>query len=130
MGTPAGLKLIDTRTWSIRTLDSHVTNAVLAGDALVGSGWLWDSRSQTFSGSGLTVFNLDGSRRYHLYGNEPVEALYGDGPVAFGSRILVGGAAGSSLFDHAALLDLRTGREVRRVPLDVRPLVADQPFWY
>src|SRR5207249_4605400 len=52
--TPAGLKLIDTRTWSVRTLDPRVTNAVLASGTLLAFGILWDSRSQKVSGSGLT----------------------------------------------------------------------------
>lgn len=42
--TPAGLNLIDTRTWSVRTLDPRVTNAVLAARTLLGFGILWDSR--------------------------------------------------------------------------------------
>ncbi len=129
--TPAGLKLIDTRTWSIHTLDSKATNAMLASDALVAYGSLWDSRSQKVSGNGLTVYNLDGSRRYHRYGDEPVSVLYGDNPVSLaGGRVMVGGAADSHLFRRGTLLDLRTGRELRRVRFDIEPLLADQPFWY
>ena len=128
--TAAGLKLIDTRSWSIRTLDRSSTRATIVAGTLLASGLIWDSRTQRFQGAGLTGYSLDGTRRYHLYGDEPVEALYGDGPVEFGSRVLVGGAAGSSLFRHGALLDLRTGREVRRIRFDVRPLTGDQPFWY
>jgi len=123
--TPAGLKLIDTRTWSVRTLDPHVTNAVLASGALLAFGILWDSRSQKMSGSGLTGYNPDGSRRFHLYGGDPIS-----GVQPLGSRILVGGAAGSRIFRRGALLDARTGRELRRVRFDIELLVGDQPFWY
>ena len=128
--TAAGLKLIDTRTWSIHTLDRSSSRATIVAGTLLASGLTWDSRTQRFHGAGLTDYSLNGNRRYHLYADEPVEALYGDGPVEFGSRVLVGGAAGSSLFRHRALLDLRTGREVRRIRFDVRPLTDDQPFWY
>lgn len=118
--TPAGLKLIDTRTWSVRTLDPQATNAILARNALVAFGILWDSRDQKVSGGGLTVYNLDGSRRFHLYGGKPISAVQ-----ALGSRILVGRADGTW-----ALLDIRNGHQVRSVDLRLEPLAGDQPFWY
>jgi len=123
--TPAGLKLIDTRTWSVRTLDPRVTNAVLASGTLLAFGLLWDSRSRTLSGSGFTGYNPDGRRRFHLYGADPIS-----GVQPLGSRILVGGAAGSRIFRRGALLDARTGRELRRVRFDKGLLAGDQPFWY
>lgn len=126
--TPAGLKLIDTRTWSVRTLDAHVTNAVLASGTLFAFGILWDSRSQRLTGSGLTGYNRDGSRRFHLYGDDPISAAQ---PL-LGSRILVGGSAGSRLFRRGAgaLLDTRTGHELRRIGFNIELLADDQPFWY
>jgi len=125
--TPAGLKLIDTRNWSVRTLDPRVTNAVLASGTLLTFGILWDSRNQTMSGSGLTAYNLDGSRRFHVYGDDPIS-----GVQPLGARILVGGAASSRLFRRGAgaLLDARTGRELRRASFDIELLAGDQPFWY
>jgi hypothetical protein len=125
--TPAGLKLIDTRAWSVRTLEPRAARVAIVSDRLLAFGALWDSREQKLSGSGLTAFGLDGSRRYHLYGDEPVSGVQGLGPR---SRVLVGGAVGSSLFDRSALLDLRTGRAIGRVRLDFELLAGDQPFWY
>jgi hypothetical protein len=125
--TPAGLKLIDTRAWSVRTLDPRVTNAVLASGTLLAFGILWDSRAQKLSGSGLTGYDPDGRRRFHRYGADPIS-----GVQPLGSRVLVGGAAGSRLFRRGAgaLLDARTGRELRRVGFDIGLLAGDQPFWY
>jgi hypothetical protein len=123
--TPAGLKLIDTRRWSVRTLDPRVSNAVLAPDTLLAFGVLWDSRGQRMTGSGLSGYTRDGSRRYHLYGDDPISAVQ-----PLGSRILVGGAAGSRLFRRGALLDARTGHELRSVGFSIELLAGDQPFWY
>lgn len=123
--TAAGLKLIDTRNWSIRTLHSNANRATLVDDMLLVTGLVWDSRSRRFAGAGLTAYSLDGARRYHLYGDEPISGVQ---PV--GSRIIVGGAAGSTLFHRGALLDASSGRQIRRVTLNVTLLVGDQPFWY
>lgn len=122
---PAGLKLIDTRRWSIRTLDPRTSAATVAAGTLLGFGILWDSRSHKLAGSGLTAYALDGSRRYHRYGDDPIS---GAQPLA--DRILVGGGAGSRIFRRGALLDARTGRVLRRVRFDVSLLVGNQPFWY
>jgi hypothetical protein len=123
--TPAGLKLIDTRGWRIRTLEARATSAVLASGTLLASSFLWDSRTQTISGSGLTGHALDGRRRFHLYGDDPLS-----GVQPLGATVLVGGAAGSRIFRLGAILDARTGRELRRVRFGVSLLVGDQPFWY
>ncbi len=123
--TPAGLKLIDTRSWSVRTLDPDVSNAVLASGTLLAFGVLWDSRSQQMTGSGLSGYDPDGHRRFHLYGDDPIATVQ-----PLGTRILVGGASGSRLFHRGAVLDARTGRELRRTGFAVELLAGDQPFWY
>lgn len=123
--TPAGLKLIDTRRWSISTLDPRASSATVAAGTLLAFGILWDSRSQKLSGSGLDGYALDGGRRFHRYGDDPIS-----GVQPLGARILVGGAAGSRIFRRGALLDARTGRDLRRVGFDFGLLAGDQPFWY
>lgn len=123
--TPAGLKLIDTRRWSVRTLDRETSRIEVAAGTLFGFGLLFDSRTQKLSGSGLTGYTLEGSRRFHLYGDDPISGVQ---PID--ERVIVGGAAGSRVSRLGALLDARTGRELRRVKFDVSLLVGDQPFWY
>jgi hypothetical protein len=123
--TAAGLKLIDTRRWSARTIDTRATDAVLASDTLLASSLLWDSRAGRISGSGLTGYARDGTRRFHVLGDDPIS-----GVQPLGDRVLVGGAAGSRIFRLGALLDGRTGRELGRVRFEVTLLVGDQPFWY
>ena len=123
--TPAGLKLIDTRRWSVRTLDRDTSRIEVAAGTLFGYGLLFDSRSRKLSGHGLTGYTLDGSRRFHLYGDDPIS-----GVQAIDERVIVGGAAGSRIFRSGAVIDARTGREIRRVSFDVSLLVGDEPFWF
>jgi hypothetical protein len=123
--TPAGLKLVDTRRWTARTVDARATDAVVVSGTLLAWSLLWDSRSGAFAGSGLTGYALDGARRFHLFGDDPISVVQ-----PLGHRILVGAASGSRLFRLATLLDGRTGRELRRVPFQVTLLAGDQEFWY
>ena len=123
--TPAGLKLIDTRRWSVRTLDRGTSRITIAAGTLLGYGVLFDSRTQKLYGNGLTGYALDGGRRFHLYDDDPISVV-----ERVDQRIIVGGAAGSRSFRRGALLDARSGRELRRVRFDVSVLVGDQPFWY
>jgi hypothetical protein len=117
------LKLIDTRRWSVHTLDSRVTDAAVVSGTLFAWSLTWDSRTDKPTGNGLTGYKPDGSHRFHLY--DPIS-----GVQQLGSRVLVGGAPGSHLFRRAALLDARTGRELHRVRLNIELLANDQPFWY
>ena len=123
--TPAGLNLIDTRHWSMRTLDPRLSDAALVAGTLLAWSLAWDSRTDKFTGNGLTGYNPDGSRRFHLYGHDPISAVQPLGP-----RVLVGGSSGSHLFRQAALLDTDSGREVRRVRSTIELIAGDQPFWY
>jgi hypothetical protein len=123
--TPAGLTLIDTRHWRARKLQSGVTDAALIDGTLFAWSLAWDSRTGKFAGNGLSGYALDGSRRFHLYGHDPIS-----GVQPLGSRVLVGGCSGSRLFRQAALIDARSGHELRRVHPTVELLEGDQPFWY
>lgn len=117
---PAGLKLIDTRRWSVRTIDPRASRIDLAAGTLLAYGALWDSPSQQFRGAGLSGYALDGSRRFHLFGDRPVSAV-----VVLGRHVFAGG-----LLAQPRLIDARTGRIVRTIRTNVQLLVGDQPFWY
>jgi hypothetical protein len=121
----AGLKLIDTRDWSVRTLDHTTTSVSFRDGVLFAFGVSWDSRAARVSGSGLTAYDAGGRELYHRYGRQPIEAV---DPLPRG--VLVGGSRGSSVFGHQDLLDPRSGRILGRVDLHVELLTADQPFWY
>lgn len=113
---PAGLMLVDTSSWRARMIDRHTTDAALVSGTLLASSFLDRRRS----GSGLTGYSIRGTRRYHLFGSDPI---WGAQPI--GRNALVGGPQGS------ALIEARTGRELRRYRrFTTSVLAGDAPFHY
>ncbi|HEV2713174.1 MAG TPA: hypothetical protein VGU26_08765, partial [Gaiellaceae bacterium] len=90
--TPAGLRVIDTNDWTLRTIDAKAWDAAYAGGTLLAS----------YRRDGLTAFDLDGTRRYHLFDGEALGVV-----ATFESRAFVA-------FDHKPMhvLDAITGRVV------------------
>jgi hypothetical protein len=123
--TPTGLKLIDTRRWTIRTLDRSTSSVALAGRTLLAGGMTWDSGAGKLRGDGLRAYDLRGNLLYQLYRGQPVEAS-----ETVPQGVLVGGGAGSSLFRRGALVEPASGRVLRRLRLDVTIVARDAPAWY
>jgi hypothetical protein len=122
---PAGLKLIDTRRWSVRTLDHSTSSISYTRGVLFGYGTSWDSRTSKMSGSGLTAYDPSGRQLYHRYGNQSIS-----GVTAVPRGVLVGGNQGSSAFRHQDLLEPRSGRLLGQARVDVELISSDQPFWF
>jgi hypothetical protein len=122
---PAGLKLIDTRNWSVRTLDHTTTSLTFSGGVLFAFGTSWDSRTSKIGGSGLTAYDASGGKLYHRYGDQPI-----NGVQAVPRGVLVGGSQGSAVFHHQDLLDPRSGRLLGHAHVNVELLSDDQPFWF
>jgi hypothetical protein len=117
---PAGLTLVDTQRWRARAIDSRASDAVLVSGTLLASSFVFDSRSQTTAGSGLTGYSLDGRRKFHLYGDDPIT-----GVQALGTKVLVGARR------QVTLLDARTGRRLRSYRrLAMSLLAGDAPVMY
>ena len=123
--TPAGLKLIDTRTWSVRTLDTTTSSITYAGGILFAFGTSWDSRTSTMTGSGLTAYDSGGQELYHRYDRQPI-----GGVTTVPGGVLVGGSQGSAVFHHQDLLDPRSDHLRGHARVDVELLTGDQPFWF
>lgn len=64
---PAGLKLVDTRDWTVRTLDEDADYVRVAGDLLLATRFSWDSAARTLNGMGLAGYTIDGEKRFHLF---------------------------------------------------------------
>ena len=110
--TPAGLTLVDTRSWQARMIDARASEAALVSGTLLASSFLTNA-------SGLTGYSLDGRRRFHLYGRERI------GVQPLGRRALVGG------LKRTALIDARTGQPLRRFRRFTMSLLSgDAPFHY
>jgi hypothetical protein len=100
--TPAGVTLIDTRTWRARTINRSATDAGLVAGTLLATSWPFDCGSASNTGTGLTAYSQDGRRRFHRFGHAPITGVQ---PI--GTNALVGTRAG------LALIDARTGRKLR-----------------
>jgi hypothetical protein len=103
---PAGVMLVDTRTWRARTVDPDATELTVAGNVLLATGR-----------TGLAAYDLDGTRRFDLFGGELVW-LAG---VADG-RAYVGG--GSNPDGPLRIVDLARGAVVGERPQPLPSLVT------
>jgi hypothetical protein len=100
----AGVKLIDTRGWRVRTLDPAAVSFAVAGETLLTYGARWDSATRKMSGVGLTAFGPTGSVRYKRFGSASIHIVH-----PLGSRIAV---QDSPRF--YSILDARTGGVLHR----------------
>jgi hypothetical protein len=75
---PAGVTVIDTESWTARTVDPQASRAAFAAGTLL----VYGGRS-----SGVTGYSSDGRRRFHLFGDETeqrsVAAVHAHGGLAY-----------------------------------------------
>lgn len=109
--TPAGLRLIDTRNWTVRTVDSEASAFSLTGELVLAYGALWDSTAQRFTGAGLTAYSLDGTPLFRLFRGEPVSWVQTAGRYAYA----VVEKGGPVLDSHLYVVDLASGRVLREL---------------
>jgi hypothetical protein len=102
--TSAGVKVIDTRDWSVRTLDAQASALTPADRTLLAFGSLWNSASQKAAGVGVTAYGQDGSKRFHRFGAASLYTIH-----VVGSRAFAPDREGSY-----TAFDPRTGRVLRR----------------
>ena len=103
---PAGLGLVDTRDWSVRTIDAGATDLRVAGDLLLATGSSLDSASGESRSIGLAGYGLDGERRFALFGGREawVEQVH-DGRAYVG-----GGVRPDGRLAPLRIVELATGR--------------------
>jgi hypothetical protein len=63
----AGLSLIDTGDWSVRTIDRGADAVHVADDLLLATGSSLDPATSEGDSIGLTAYNLDGRQRFQLF---------------------------------------------------------------
>ena len=61
---PAGLRLVDTRDWTYRTVDRGATAVRTAGQLLLSTGQSADLAPGADKSTGVTAYDLDGKRRF------------------------------------------------------------------
>ncbi len=111
---PAGLEVVDTHDWSVRTIDPEANAAVVADGVLLASGSSWRSDLAATTGDGLAAYGTDGALRWRLdRGKQRWVA------AAYGSVAVVGGDSSQPY----ELVDLATGRVLRTLGAETFPLL-------
>ena len=100
-GTPAGVSVLDTRAWSVHTIDPEGNSATIGEGILLTTGGRWSSTGST--SRGIAAFGPDGALRWVLgeRSNRWIASVYGS--------LVVLGKQGS-LYD---VLDSQTGKVLR-----------------
>jgi hypothetical protein len=80
---PVGLQLVDTRDWSVKTIDATTSDAVVSSNGIFAMSIAWDPKLGRAVGGGATIYDLTGAKRAHLFKGQAVYA------VALGSRAFV-----------------------------------------
>lgn len=115
--SPAGLRLVDTTSWSERTLDPAADSAVVADGLLLASGGSWrsDDNTTTSSGEGLAAYGPDETLRWRIDAGQTVSIL-----ATYGSRALIQRiqAGPNYVQEPVQLIDLGTGRTLDTLPAD------------
>jgi hypothetical protein len=108
---PAGLLLVDTRSWTVQTVDPDATSFVLAGDLMLATGLK----------AGLTAYGRDGEKRYQLL----------DGRQAWVELVHDGHAYVGANQQPIRIVDLGTGRVIgdRTAPLPSLLVGAGGGWW-
>jgi hypothetical protein len=79
---PSGLQVVDTRDWSVRTLDPGVSEVARAGNRLVTAGTVRRTAEQSDSttGDGVRIRTPGAGPPVHLYAGRPIQwvQVYGD----------------------------------------------------
>ncbi len=70
IGTPAGVSLIDTRSWTTHRLSGEASEFAVAPGRVIAQGGSWDSQDDRYIGPGLLAFGLDGRERWRLHAGE------------------------------------------------------------
>jgi hypothetical protein len=112
----AGVRLIDTRSWTTRSVAPGADFFRVAGGLVLGIGATWSSELVGLRPIGLSVYRLDGRKRFQLYRGTRVWLVHADARRAFIDRAGPGGAE---------VVDLATGRVVAKRASIPAPLVGD-----
>jgi len=116
---PAGLRLIDTRSWTVRKLGEGTDTFWHVGDMLLAADNTWGGYEVEVSPRppGLVVYGPDGRERLRLYAGKRVGIVYANQRRAF-----------VSVEGRIDVIDLPSGRVLDRRASVAYPLVAPGPL--
>lgn len=101
-GARAGLRLIDTEDWTVRTLSKEAAGMLSVCDLVLAYAWATSAQNEAI---GLRAYGPDGEQRFHLFGEQPLDWIESACPYAYVPR------HGGRRFD---VVDVRSGRVVAR----------------
>jgi hypothetical protein len=90
---PAGLTIIDTRTWTSRLIDAGTTRVTFDDGLMLATGESWDTTAGSSAakpiGDGLSAYTPAGLLAFHVLGKTPVQqvAVTGGTAYAFGPTV-------------------------------------------
>jgi hypothetical protein len=102
-----GLELVDTRDWTVRTIDDRATDATVVAGTLLA----WGPIPESGRSIGLTGYSLDGERRFHLFPGKSVTPRAMAGDRAY--------FAVANAWPEVSVVDVRAGRAIGTRPLDL-----------
>jgi hypothetical protein len=120
---PAGLSLVDTRTWNVRTVDRDANSFVRADRVLYVTRHSWDSSTQKVTAMGVAAYGLDGVKRFHIVPQAVVYAL-----LVYRGQAYIGLNPRGGPY---LVVDAASGRVVGRRSARLPQLLREQasPFW-
>lgn len=103
---PAGLEIVDTRTWRVRTLDPNADSFTIANGLLLATGTRWDvtPKQNRTTGEGLVAYDAHGKIRFRAFAGRAVYV----GDVADGRAYVT--VTALSGYQRQRVVDLRMGR--------------------
>ncbi len=82
--TPAGLSILNTGTWTTRSVDQTSSAVIQTGGLLLAYSQLFGYSGRiTFTGDGLSAYGLDGTSKYHLFGQDPISDVQAANGLAY-----------------------------------------------
>lgn len=122
--TPAGLAIVDTRDWTIRSLDPGADSATPVDGLLLATGSRWSTGESQPKGMGLAAYGADRSLRFHVLAGRAagvVTALAGRAYVSISTD------TGAPVVE---VVDLAAGKVVGERSSDLPTLLlGDGPAW-
>jgi hypothetical protein len=115
---PFGLRMIDTSTWTIETLDSRTDAMHVAGDTVLASGTRWFDNGRRSESTGLLAFDEAGRRAFTRFRGRPVTLLGSRGRLGYVWIRRTRTAHVIDLDDGRTLNEIHTGN---RIPFLLSP---------
>jgi hypothetical protein len=119
---PAGLQIVDTRTWHVHTLDPNADSFTVANGLLLATGTRWDvtATENVTGGEGLVAYDTHGNVRFRAFAGRSVYVNVVAAGRAYATVVAPNG------YEHQRVVNLRTGRVLATPAFDwPRLLVGD-----